>query len=142
MATAPVKLKRVTSAPTNTADAWRSFRAEIDRLFDRFTTDLAWPSFPRMFDDRSIFGFRPSFTLPAPAMEVSEDADGYKLTAELPGMRETEIEVAHSDGTLTLTGEKKQEKEQKDKNYYLSEREYGSFKRSFTLPQGIDAEEG
>jgi len=140
MATAPVEVKKTTPAPTNTADAWRSFRTEIDRLLDRFSTDLVWPSFPRMFGDRSIFGSRPSFTLPTPAMDVSENADAYKLTAELPGMSEKEIEVALSDGMLTLTGEKKQEKEQKDKNYYLSEREYGSFKRSFTLPDGIDAD--
>jgi HSP20 family protein len=73
-------------------------------------------------------------------MDISEEADAYKLSAELPGMNEKEIEVAVTDGTLTLTGEKKQETEQKDKDYYLSEREYGSFKRSFALPDSIDAD--
>ena len=140
MATAPVEVKKAPPAPTDTTDAWRSFRTEIDRLFDRFRTDLVWPSFQRVFDDRSIFGLRRSFSMPNPAMDVSEDADAYKLTAELPGMSEKEIGVTLTDGMLTLTGEKKQETEQKDKNYYLSEREYGSFKRSFTLPEGIDAD--
>jgi HSP20 family protein len=60
------------------------------------------------------------------------------VTAELPGMTEKEIEVAASDNTLALKGEKRVEKEQKDKNYYLSERSYGSFQRSFTLPDGVD----
>lgn len=140
MATAPVEVKKASPAPTNTADSWRSFRTELDRLFDRFSRDLLWPSFPRLFDDRSIFGVRPSLSIPTPAMEVSEDADAFKLSAELPGMNEKQIEVAVTDGVLTLTGEKKKEKEQKDRSYYLSEREYGSFKRSFTLPDAIDAD--
>jgi HSP20 family protein len=62
------------------------------------------------------------------------------VTAELPGMNEKEIEVVLSDGTLTLKGEKRQEKEQNEKNFYLSERSYGSFQRSFTLPSGVDRE--
>jgi HSP20 family protein len=60
------------------------------------------------------------------------------VTAELPGMTEKEIEVAVSDGMLTLKGEKRQEKEQKDKNLYLSERSHGSFQRSFAVPENVD----
>ena len=138
MATAPVEVKKATPAPPKAVDPWRSFRTEIDRLFDRFSSDLLWPSFPRLFDDRSMFGFRPTFVAPAPAMDISEDADAYKLSAELPGMNEKEIEVAVTDGMLTLTWAKRQETERKDKDYYLSEREYGSFKRSFALPDSID----
>ncbi len=140
MATAPVEVRKVSPAPPKPADSWRTLRSEIDRLFDRFSSDLLWPSFPRLFDDKSLFGLQPSFSVSTPAMDVSEDADAYKLSAELPGMNEGEIEVAVTDGTLTLTGEKKQEKEHKEKNYYLSEREYGTFKRSFALPEGIDAD--
>ena len=117
---------------------WRSFRTEMDRLFDRFAGDFGLPSLSRMFDVRPTLQLASSFSLPTPAMDVTEDADAYKLTAELPGMSEKDIEVAVSDGTLTLKGEKKQETEQKDKNYYMSERAYGSFERSFTLPEGID----
>jgi HSP20 family protein len=140
MATAPAEVKKAPPAPPRAPDSWRSLRTEIDRLFDRFSSDLLWPAFPRLFDDRSPFGFRPSFSVRTPAMDVSEDADAYKLSAELPGMNEKEIDVAVTDGMLTLTGEKKQETEQKDKNYYVSEREYGSFTRSFTLPDGIDVD--
>lgn len=73
-----------------------------------------------------------------PAIDVSEGPDAYKLTAELPGMTEKEIDIALTDGTLILTGQKQRDKEQKDKNYCLSEREYGSFKRGFMRPDGID----
>lgn len=54
-------------------------------------------------------------------------------------MNEKNIEVKLSNGTLTIRGEKKEEKEEKEKDYYLSERRYGSFERSFQLPEGIDA---
>lgn len=140
MANAPVEVKRTEPAPISTLDVWRSFRNEFDRLFDRFSPDRVWPTFPRMFGDGPYFSLRSSVSLPTPAMDVSEDADAYKVTAELPGMNEKEIEVAVTDGTLTLTGQKQREKEQKDENYYLSEREYGSFKRSFVLPDGVDVD--
>jgi HSP20 family protein len=76
--------------------------------------------------------------MPTPAMDVTEDADGYKVTAELPGMDEKEIEIALTDETLTIKGEKKLEKEETDKDHYLSERSYGEFRRSFALPENID----
>jgi HSP20 family protein len=76
--------------------------------------------------------------VPSPAVDISEDDAGYKVTAELPGMTEQEIEIAVSDGMLTMKGEKRQEKEQKDKNLYLSERSYGSFQRSFAVPDNVD----
>lgn len=138
MATTPVEVKKTTPVPTATPDMWRSFRTEMDRLFDRFADDFGLPSLSRMFDVRPTLRLATSLTLPTPAMDVIEDTDAYKLTAELPGMSEKDIEVVVSDGTLTLKGEKKKETERKDKNYYMAERTYGSFERSFTLPEGVD----
>ena len=112
----------------------------MDRLFDRFSSGWGMPSLRRMFDVEPAFRYESTFSVPSPAVDISEDAAGYKMTAELPGMTEKEIEVVLSDGTLTLKGEKRQEKEQKEKNFYLSERAYGSFQRSFTLPDGVDRE--
>jgi len=103
-----------------------------------FADDFGLPSLSRMFDVRPTLRLATSLTLPTPAMDVIEDTDAYKLTAELPGMSEKDIEVVVSDGTLTLKGEKKKETERKDKNYYMAERTYGSFERSFTLPEGVD----
>jgi len=137
MATTPVEVRKTAPAPA-TPDAWRSFRTEMDRLMDRFAGGFGLPSLRRMFDLTPRFGIEPLVSLPTPAMDVTEDAEAYKVTAELPGMDEKEIEVALTDGTLTIKGEKKLEKEEKDKDYYLSERSYGSFRRSFALPEDID----
>ena len=137
MANTPVEVKKTAPAPA-APDAWRSLRTEMDRLFDRFAGGWGMPSLRRMFDAEPTFRYESSLTVPSPAVDITEDEAGYKVTAELPGMNEKEVEVVLSDGMLTLKGEKRAEKEQKDKNFYLSERSYGSFQRSFTLPDGVD----
>jgi HSP20 family protein len=76
----------------------------------------------------------------APAIDLVEKDGGYEITAELPGLDEKNVEVKLSNHTLTITGEKSEEKEDKRKDYYLSERRYGSFQRSFQLPEGVDAD--
>ncbi len=139
MATTPVEVKKTVPAPT-TPDAWRSFRTEMDRLFDRFASGFGMPSLRRLFDAEAPFRFETTLSMANPAVDVTEDADAYKLTAELPGMAESDIEVALTDDMLTIKGEKKQEQERKDKDYYLSERSYGAFRRSFALPEGVDAD--
>ena len=68
------------------------------------------------------------------ANHMSEDDKGYKISAELPGLDAKDVEVSVSGDRLVLKGEKRQEQEEKNKNYYLSERTYGSFERSFELP--------
>ena len=76
----------------------------------------------------------------APAVDVINKEKAYEITAELPGMDESNIDVKFSDGALTIKGEKKDEREEKKKDYYLSERRYGSFQRSFGVPDGVDAD--
>jgi HSP20 family protein len=73
-----------------------------------------------------------------PAMDVAETDKTYEITAELPGMIESEVQVVASNGVLTIKGEKKEEKEEKKKDYYLSERRYGSFDRRLRIPDGVD----
>jgi HSP20 family protein len=140
MANTPVEVKKTASvpAPAGAPDAWRSFRTEMDRLFDRFAGGWGMPSLRRMFEAEPAMRFESSFTVPSPAVDISEDDAGYKVTAELPGMSEKEIEVVVTGDVLTLKGEKRQEKEQKEKSFYLSERSYGSFQRSFYVPDGVD----
>jgi HSP20 family protein len=75
-----------------------------------------------------------------PTVDIAEKNSAYEVTAELPGMDEKDIEVTFSDGVLTIKGEKKEEKEEKDKDYYLSERRFGSFQRTLRVPQGVDAD--
>lgn len=127
--TAPVTVKKATPSQ-NGLEPWRALRSEMDRVFDRFSKGFGFPSFePFLSQD---------VELAAPAVDFSEDEKAYTVTAELPGIEEKDIDVTVSNGVLTLKGEKKQEKEEKDKNYYLSERSYGSFQRSFALPDNID----
>jgi HSP20 family protein len=69
---------------------------------------------------------------------MSEDEKAYKISAELPSIDPKDIDVSLSGGTLVLKAEKRQEKEEKDKNFHFSERAYGSFQRSFQLPLSVD----
>jgi HSP20 family protein len=73
-----------------------------------------------------------------PAVDIAEKEKEYEITAELPGMDEKNIDVKCADGMLTIKGEKTEEKEEKKKDYYLSERRFGSFQRSFQIPSGVD----
>jgi len=67
-----------------------------------------------------------------------EKDKAYELTAELPGMDESNVELKIANGVLSIKGEKKEEREEKDKDYVLSERRFGSIQRSIRLPDGID----
>jgi len=138
MADVPVEVKKATPAQTNVPDLWQSFRSEMDRLFDRFGSGFGFPSLRRMFDIEPAWRSASSFGFSAPAIDMSEDEKAYKISAELPGIDAKDIDVSVSGDTLVLRGEKRQEKEEKEKNYHVSERAYGSFQRSFQLPPSID----
>ncbi len=111
-----------------------SLSHEMDRLFEQF-----W---------RDPFSIRPFDLLPAmwgnggegfiPRVDVSETEKEYVLTAELPGMDEKDIDIAISNNVLTIKGEKREEHEEKDRNYYYMERSFGSFCREFPLPSEVD----
>ena len=89
------------------------------------------PSLRRMFEAEPPLRYEGSFSLPSPAVDITEDDAAYKVTAELPGMTDKEIEVVVSGDMLK--GEKRQEK----KSFYLSER-YRKFQRRFYVPEGVD----
>jgi len=76
----------------------------------------------------------------APAVDVYEDEHNVTLKIEVPGVEEKDIDVRIENNTLTVHGERKFEKEEKEENYRRVERQYGSFTRSFTLPNTVDAE--
>ena len=73
-----------------------------------------------------------------PRVDIFEEENRYELTADLPGIQKEDVKVEVRDNVLTLRGEKKMEEERKDKNYRLSERYYGEFTRTFTLPENVD----
>ena len=74
----------------------------------------------------------------APSVDISEDDKEWLVKADLPEVKKEDVKVTVENGVLTVTGERKFEKEEKDKKYHRIERSYGSFCRSFTLPEGAD----
>ena len=75
-----------------------------------------------------------------PFVDISESDDAIMVTAEVPGMKKEDIKVSIQDNILTLSGEKKQEKEDKGKNYHRIERAFGVFERSFSLPVSVQSD--
>lgn len=105
-----------------------NLRRELDRFFD---------SFPR-----SEYGTDEPF-FPAvwtPAADIVERDDDYVVKLELPGVKKSEVKITIEDNLLTVSGEKKQESELKEKEHYRVERSYGAFRRSFTLPSTIEGD--
>jgi len=76
----------------------------------------------------------------APAVDIYETENELVLAAEVPGVEEKDVEISVEDNTLSIRGERKFQKETKEENYHRIERSYGSFYRSFTLPNYIDQE--
>ncbi len=107
-------------------------KSYLNRFFDNdrfFDSLIPWaPSWD--VDKRSAF----------PKINVVENADDYTLTAEVPGMKEGDINVEIEDGTLTLTGRQEEKQETEEKNYRMREFQSRSFARSFRLGDGIDAD--
>jgi len=99
-----------------------SLQREIDRLFDDFTR-----GFPAMRG-----------TELTPSLDVTETDKEIEITAELPGLEEKDVQISVADDLLTIKGEKKAEMEEKDKNYRMVERSYGSFARTLELPAGVN----
>jgi HSP20 family protein len=75
-----------------------------------------------------------------PAMDVVEHDESFVLRADLPGLSEDDVKIEVEDNVLTISGERKSEHEQKGKGYHRVERAFGSFSRSLTLPEGVDAD--
>ena len=136
----PVKSDESHSSPLERG--WGSLanlRGEIDHLFEDFQE--GWPFGKSRHSRRAhTFGDPFAFNMRMPAVDVVDRKKDIQLKAELPGMDEKDIEVQLTDRMLTISGEKKEEREEGEKegNYYLSERRYGSFKRSLSIPEGVD----
>ncbi len=124
-------------------EAWRPFegvRREFDRLFDDFGRGFWLSPFRRSIFDIEPFWRRELSWTTVPAVDMAETDNAYEITAELPGLDEKNIEVKLANGGLTIKGEKREEKEEKEKGYYLHERRFGSFERYFRVPEGVDTD--
>jgi HSP20 family protein len=97
------------------------FSREVDRLFDSFFGT----------SDRGARRW-------VPPMDLVEAADHFVLKADLPGLSEDDVAIEVQDGTLKISGERKEEHEQSERGWYRIERSFGSFARSLSLPDGVD----
>lgn len=106
---------------------------EMDRLFDRF--------FGRRFGYMWWPGIRwpEEMEVVYPSVDIFEDKDKVVVKAELPGIKKEELDVNITENTITISGEKKKEEKVKEKNFYRLERSRGAFRRSFTLPAGVQS---
>jgi HSP20 family protein len=109
-------------------DPFHAFHRDFNRMFEDFGRGWRLPM---------LAGREP---LLAPTIDVSETDDAIEVSAELPGIDERDVNVEVADNMLTIKGEKKVEKEEKEKDYHLMERSYGSFQRTVPLPYEIDAD--
>jgi HSP20 family protein len=117
--------------------SFASFRSEMDSLHR---------SIDRLFADAWGGNFAPSLLSETwtkgritPNLDVVDDDKGFRVSVELPGLTDKDVAVTVDDRTLTIRGEKKEEKEKKEKDVYRRERAYGSFRRTIELPGEVDA---
>jgi len=112
----------------------------IERAMDRMMEDLmSWDPFRTMAPVSSLFeplfgrglGFVPTF-------EVKETSDAFVFKADLPGVKESDLDISLSGDRLTISGKRESEEREEGETWYAYERSYGSFTRSFTLPAGAD----
>ncbi len=114
--------------PSRRLIPWQSFR-DLERRFDGIFGRPLIPVWRHLLTEERAW---------APALEVYEKEDKFVVKAELPGMKEEDIDVSISDDTLSIKGQRKSENEVKEEDYYCCERSYGSFFRSVTLPSNVD----
>jgi HSP20 family protein len=103
-------------------DRLTSLRDEVNRLFD-----FSWPS----RDSGLLSGW-------SPALDVFDDKDNFVVKVELPGVKKEEINLSLHDGVLSISGERKHERDAKEAGAFRSERYFGKFQRSVTLPVAVD----
>jgi HSP20 family protein len=113
--------------PTQSPGAW--LRHEIGRLFD----EVEGPA-------RSAFNFGLRGLTPSPALDMVEEDGAYRLSVELPGIDEKDVEISVADGVLCVSGETKQDHKRDEDGFMISERRYGKFMRKVPLPTDADQE--
>ena len=106
---------------------------EFNKLFNTFSSRFG-------IDDNSNKNEELENAVWMPLTDVSEDKEKYTLKMDLPGITKEDVKLSYVDGGLSISGERKQEKEERDSKYHRIERSYGKYFRSFSLPQKIEAD--
>jgi HSP20 family protein len=120
--------KKSVPARSEEENPFALLRREMDTLFDNF------------FRGFNMEPFESRMGVFSPKVDVNETDREIKISAELPGMDEKDIDVSLQNDILTIKGEKKEEKEDKGKDYYRMERSYGSFSRTIPLPVEVETD--
>lgn len=113
---------------------------ELEHWMERFMDDMWRRPFPSLFGRDRWLPIRP-LSIRMPSLDVYEEKDSVVVKAELPGMKKEDVEVNLAGETLTIKGEKKEDKEVKEDDYYRRERSYGSFLRTVALPSEVKSDE-
>lgn len=129
MGSIAIKKSPAEPAPLATPMAWEPARL-MRRLLD-------WDPFREMTPFTETFPVAASFL---PSFDVKETKEAYVFKADVPGVKENELEVTLTGNRLTISGKREAEKEEQSDRFYTYERSFGSFSRAFTLPDGVDAE--
>lgn len=127
---ANTQVSKSASAPQRRVpDVFDALHGELNRVFRNF--ERSWPRWPGL--PQGAAG-----DIAVPNIDVHENANVITVEADLPGLDEKDVSVTLANGVLTIRGERKSEREEKDESYYLSERSIGSFERSLRLPDTVD----
>ena len=118
----------------NTLSVWNPLRefASLENRLER----LFGPSFPSRNGEKEALAVA-QWT---PLVDITEDASEYLVKAELPDIKKEDVKVNVENGQLTISGERKSEKEEKGKKFHRVERSYGSFLRTFSLPEAVSGD--
>lgn len=127
LATRPAGRRPGLSYTEQLIDPLSRIRSEFDRLFEDFPFRAP------------TLRFASASALAVPPLEMTETKQAYKLTAELPGLEASDVEVSCEDGVLRIAGEKRDEREEEEQGCRISERSYGAFERLVKLPANADA---
>lgn len=127
---ANIQVSKPTPAPRRRGlpDVFDALHGELDRVFSAF--EQSWSKWPSLTQGGAGWV--------VPNLDVHENTDSVTVEADLPGLDEKDISVTLANGLLTIKGERKSEREEKNESYHLSERSFGSFERSVRLPDSID----
>lgn len=111
-------------------DPYRDFQGEMNRLFEDFFTDFSIaPRWGGLESETAMF---------SPGVDLSETDKEIRISVELPGMDEKDVKVEMDDNSITISGEKKVEKEERKRNWHFREQSFGSFRRSIPFPVSVD----
>ncbi|HUJ45990.1 MAG TPA: Hsp20/alpha crystallin family protein [Rhizomicrobium sp.] len=132
MLNTPIEIRKIQGSALVPARLWDSLRSEVEGMFDRFGA-----SFEPDFRPLEYFWPRTETGFANLAVDVTSSDKAYVVTAEIPGVNQKALDIELSEDALVIKGEKVQETK-KDEGYYVSERSYGMFQRTFALPKDVD----